>query len=487
MSKFKQLKSLIFQDFSPVNWQDNTYNKSKFINAFYNVNMKNKKIVGGLGISEAKIPYSNSENSVMGTFNTASHTDIEGIDGLVYFRQYFPTSNNTQHRILLHATNKKLYVHQMYSGVGTILWIYNLEFDYPPICLTYKLNGNDTIILSSPEKMIVWTTNQAPYTVSNVPIITSMCISNNILFCTIAGEADKIWYSTTLNPELIGTTSNYTKNLILGDERGYARKILTFRENLYVFRDYGITRIINYGYSNLDVKQVYLSDSKIFADTVKVCGDVVVFLTRDGLYSFDGVNVKKQILGIEYMIDKDNYYATAEGLQDKYYLAMKLKFDDGKTVLCENSTYKNNALLVVDLHDYSYEILRGVDVKSMLPLKTELVEKMLVTFNSGYCNKIGEIDNSSKLFDTNLPKYFSTNELLDNGVDSIVIRQIVVDASQGVNLSVETDEGVSTFTTYVDGVNTFETIICCKHLKLKINSNNQSCNVNQIKIKYIEK
>ena len=153
------------------------------------------------------------------------------------------------------------------------------------------------------------------------------------MFCTIAGEADKIWYSTTLNPELIGTTSNYTKNLILGDERGYARKILTFRENLYVFRDYGITRIINYGYSNLDVKQVYLSDSKIFADTVKVCGDVVVFLTRDGLYSFDGVNVKKQILGIEYMIDKDNYYATAEGLQDKYYLAMKLKCDDGKTVL----------------------------------------------------------------------------------------------------------------------------------------------------------
>lgn len=485
MKNFKQLKSLTFQDFSPVNWQDNDYNKSKFINAFYNVNLKNKKIVGGIGISEAKIPYQNSENSVVGTFDTEAH-ELEGVDGLVYFRQYFPTSGNTQHRILLHATNKKLYVHQMYSGVGTILWLYQLQFNSPPICLTYKLDGNDTIILSSPEKMVVWTTNKSPYTVSNVPIITSMCISNNVLFCTIAGEADKIWYSTTLNPELIGTTSTYTNNLVLGDERGYARKILTFRENLYVFRDYGITRINYYNSSNIDIKQVYLSDSKIFADTVKVCGDVVIFLTRDGLYSFDGVNVKKRILGIEYMIDKDNYYAVAEGLQDKYYLAMKLKFDDGKTVLCESASYKNNALLVVDLHDFSYEILRGVDVKSMLPLKTELVEKMLVTFNNNYVNKIGEIDNSSKIFDTNLPKYFSTNELLDSG-DSIIIRQVIVDASAGVNVSIITDDGVSTFTTYTDGVNCFETIICCKNLKLKINSTNQSCNVNQIKIKYIEK
>ncbi len=482
----KELKTITFQDFSKQGWQDNVFSENNFVNAFYNVNLKNKKITSGRGISVATIPYEDSETSEMGEINVAEQ-NIEAVDGLIYFRQYFADSNTTQHRILVHSTNKKLYVHQMYSGAGTLIWLYKLEFDEPPICLTYKLNGSDTIILSSPEKMVVWPTNNSPYIVSDVPIITSMSISNKVLFCTIAGEADKIWFSTTLNPELIGTASDYTQYFTLEGERGYARKILTFSENLYVFRDYGITRINYYSARNIDQKQVYLSDSKIFSDTVQVCGDVVMFMTRDGLYSFDGINVKKRVLGIEHMIDKDNYNAKAESLQDKYYLALKLDFDDGKSILCENEEYKNNALLIVDMHDFSYEILRGVDIKNLLPLKTELVEKMLVTFNSDYQKYIGEIDNSSKIFQDDLPKSFCTNQLLPDDLDEIIIRKIIVNASPNITIDFLTDNDKMSFTTYTNGINIFETILPCQNLRLQISSTEQTCNINQIKIKYIEK
>ncbi len=482
----KELKTITFQDFSKLGWQDNIFDEKNFVSDFYNVKLKNKKITSGRGISVATIPYLNSETSEMGELNTAEQ-NIEAIDGVLYFRQYFVDSNITQHRLLIHSADKKLYVHQMYCGTGTLFWLYQLEFDEPPICLTYKLNGNDTIILSSPEKMVVWTTNMSPYTVNDVPIITSMSISNKVLFCTIAGEADKIWFSTTLNPELIGTASEYTKYFTLEGDRGYARKILTFSENLYVFRDYGITRINYYSAKNIDQKQVYLSDSKIFADTVQVCGDVVMFMTRDGLYSFDGINVKKRVLGIEHLIDKDNYNARAESLQDKYYLAMKLNFDDGKTILCEEGEYKNNALLIVDMQDFSYEILRGVDIKSLLPLKTELVEKMLVTFNSNYQEYIGEIDNSSKIFQNNLPKCFSTNQLLPDDLDEIIIRKIIINASPNITIDFLTDDDKLSLKTYTNGTNTFETILPCKNLRLQISSTDTVCNLNQIKIKYIDK
>lgn len=154
----KELKTITFQDFSKLGWQDNIFDEKNFVSDFYNVKLKNKKITSGRGISVATIPYLNSETSEMGELNTAEQ-NIEAIDGVLYFRQYFVDSNITQHRLLIHSADKKLYVHQMYCGTGTLFWLYQLEFDEPPICLTYKLNGNDTIILSSPEKMVVWTTN----------------------------------------------------------------------------------------------------------------------------------------------------------------------------------------------------------------------------------------------------------------------------------------------------------------------------------------
>lgn len=482
---FKKIKTRTLQNFSNGNWLENEFVDDKLVSSFYNFNIKNKKAVSGLGISEAKVPYENNANATEGVLNTSQHS-IECVDGIVYFRQYFLDTNVTQHRLLIHADNQKLYVHQMYGGVGTLLWLYQLKFEEAPICLTYKLNGNDTIILSSPEKMVVWTTNQQPYTVSDVPIITSMCILDNVLFCTIAGEADKIWFSTTLNPELIGNTSEYTKYLVLGDERGYARKILTFNENVYVFRDYGITRINFYSASDINTKQVYLSDSKIFADTVKVCGDRVMFMTRDGVYSFDGVNVKKITLGMEHLLDEGNYYSFAECLQDKYYLALRLKFDDGQSVLCEGEEYKNNALLVISLLDFSYEILRGVDINNMMPLKTEFAEKMLVTFNSGYKDKIGEIDNSSKVFDEALPKYLETNYLLD-GNKKILVRKVVVNASKGINVKVITQHDCRNFVTYTDGENIFETILPTENIKMEFFTNKNDCYIKQIKIGYIER
>jgi len=486
MSKIGNRKKLVVQDFSK-NFQTNENLTQDFCtDVVYNLNTKSKTLKKGLGISQCKVPTTFDVESEEVLLDTAS-LNLSKVNNVLYFKQYFPESNNSQHRILLHGSNNKLYVHQMYCGVGSLLSTYQLEFNSAPICLSYKLNGKDTIILSSPEKMVVWTTDLAPYTVEDVPIITSMSISNGVLWCTIDGEANKIWYCLSLNPELIGVSTDTTKYLSLDDERGYARKLLTFKENLYAFRDYGITRINYYSSTEITTTQVYLSDSKIYANTITSCGDVIMFMTKDGIYSFNGVTVEKQNIGIEKFLTCDNTNAVGACLQDKWYLGLHLEFDDDKQILCEKDNFTNNALLVINLDDYSFEIMRGVDIKTMMPLKTDTLEKMLVTFNTGEIDKVGEIDESGKFFGENTYKCLVSNTIFTDSLEPMIIRNITVHSTENVNIKLITDNSVYNFTTSINGINKFQAVIPCNNYKIEISANTEDVNVKYLDVEYFKK
>ena len=484
-NKLVNRSKLVINDFSK-NFRDNeNLNENFFTELVYNLNTKSKTIKKGLGINQFKVPKTFDVNSEEVLLDTES-LSLDKINNVLYFKQYFPESNTSQHRILLHGSDKKLYVHQMYCGIGSLISAYQLQFETAPICLSYKLEGKDTIILSSSEKMVVWTTDLAPYTVKDIPIITSMSISNGVLWCTIEGEANKIWYCLSLNPELIGVSTETTKYLSLDDERGYARKVLTFKENLYAFRDYGITRI-NYYDSEITTTQVYLSDSKVYANTITSCGDVIMFMTKDGIYSFNGVTVSKQNVGIEKYLTYDNSDAIGACLQDKWYLGLHLDFKDDKQIGCEQGEFINNALLVINLDDYSFEILRGVDIRTMMPLKTDTLEKMIVTFNTGEVNKIGEIDNSGKIFGESSCKFLASNTLYCNSLKNIVIRNVKVIGSEGVNLKIVTNDGLYNFTTKTNGINQFQTIIPCESFKIEISTNTEDVELKYLDIEYLEK
>lgn len=486
MKKIGSRKKLVVNDFSKNNRANENLVHDFYADLVYNINTKSKALKKGLGVTQFKVPTSFKVDSEEVLLDTAS-LNLTNVNKVLYFKQYFPESNKTQHRILLHGSDNKLYVHQMYCGVGSLLSTYQLEFNSAPICLSYKLNGKDTIILSSPEKMVVWTTDLAPYTVEDVPIITSMSISNGVLWCTIDGEANKIWYCLSLNPELIGVSTETTKYLSLDDERGYARKLLTFKENLYAFRDYGITRINYYSSTEITTTQVYLSDSKIYADTITSCGDVIMFMTKDGIYSFNGVNVEKQNIGIEKFLNCDNTNAVGACLQDRWYLGLHLDFNDDKQILCENYEFVNNALLVINLDDYSFEIMRGVDIKTMMPLKTDTLEKMLVTFNSGEIDKVGEIDESGKLFGENTFKCLVSNTIYAESLEQIVIRNITLYSNSDVCLKIITNNSIYDFKTSVDGINKFQTIIPCDNFKIEINADTEDINIKYLDIEYFKK
>lgn len=487
MRKLKSLtKRIVIDNFGEISINDKGVYPFEYCSKLYNFNNTNKVLEHGLGVGTLKLPVSNS----LGSENVEldlSNLQLPAVNKVMHFKQYFLSEDATTHRLLVYGSDKRLYIYEMFAGTTNLNWLYQLSFEQEPVVLAYKKNGLDSILISSKDKIIVWSTNLLPYELTNVPTITSMAIYDDVLYCTIKGETHKIWYTSDLNPEIIGVESDRTKFISLSDERGACRKIITFKENLYVFRDYGISRIDTYTKNTPNYNQVYLSDSKIYANTVSVCGDVVIFMTRDGLYKFNGTSVSKIDIPTK-LIANINDYAVATNMQDKYYLALKLGFDDNKQILCEQeSDCKNNALIVIDLQTYAFEVLRGVDIKSMLALKADSVEKIVLTFNSKDKDKIGEITNDGKYFEQNLPKYYESNYLVEKNMSGCTIRKITVDATKNVTVKLVTDIGVVNFTTYTDGINEFQTIVPCKKFKFEISSNENSAIIRHIEIEYVKR
>ena len=64
----------------------------------------------------------------------------------------------------------------------------------------------------------------------------------------------------------------------------------------------------------------YSSSGKIYADSVVLCGNEVVFLATDGLYKFDGISCVKILDNLTpAFIGIDNQNCSAAYFENKYY------------------------------------------------------------------------------------------------------------------------------------------------------------------------
>lgn len=473
MREKKVVKIDRFDNFDASNNKIATHN---FYNYFPTYKLENSSGVVNATFPKNRTDKSEKEINVKGA-------GINVIKGISYFKQYSKDYNINVHRLLIYGDDNKVYINQMLDDIYDIFWLYRLEFNSAPIVLSFKKDDADAVVLASEDTMKIWLTDYSPYTIENVPIITSMCVNEGVLFCTIKDPAFKIWYATDLDVEKVGNISNISGYISLEDDLGDARKILTFNEEVYVFRDYGITKL-NFIKNEVVANQVYLSTTKIYTNTVSVCGNNILFMTKDGLYSFNGVKVNKINVDLLNELSIDNVGAVASSLGEKYYMAFNLNFNDGKTILCEDKCI-NNVLLIFDVIDNSYQIIRGVDIKTFLPVKTEVFEKMLVLFNNGPVDKIGEIKNNSLFMEEPLPKFWESENLVDT-TNMKLFTKLSVNADKNVKFRLIYDDNEINFTTYAEGVNDFVFKIMCKNIRLEISSLEESAKVNNVTLDYYE-
>lgn len=478
-----KIGKIVLNDFSQMDLYNQKPKEQITCGKIYNFSNCNSSLKKGLGVRSFTTCKANDINSSRYSLNYQS-LGLEYFNKVMHFKQYFSQTNQTTHRLLFHGSDGKIYIFQMFSNSNMLNWTYEMTFDNIPAVLEYKKDGLDAILISAEDKLVVWATNKTPYEI-DAPTISSMCVHNDILYCTLAGETEKIWYTSNLDPESIGAESDTTKYLVLESGCGGGNKIVAFKENIYVFRDYGIGRINTYVKKEPTYNTIYLSDSKIYPNSISDCGDFVIFVTNDGVYKFNGSSITKIDSLSRIIINSIKEYAVATTLQDSYYLALKINFDDDNIVGCESEEdMKNNALLKVNLNDYSFEIMRGVDIKEMLALKAGVEEKIVITFNSTHKDKVAEITSDGKCFDEILPKVYSSNYVVQGNMDNMTIRKISIEGSKGIEFKIIADSKEFCFNTYCNGFNHFQTIIPCCKFKIEINSSIEEPYLNLIQIEY---
>ena len=149
-----------------------------------------------------------------------------------------------------------------------------------------------------------------------------VCVFKNRVFCVL--EPFTVAYSSALVPWDYNESIDDGGRISFPSEGGKIVALVPFDEAVYVFYEYGVSRIDMAGRArDFSLKRIGYNGGRIFGDTVGVCsvgGEKVFFLAEDGLYRFDGNTAERicENLAIKPLRDT---HVCAHGVSDgKYFV-----------------------------------------------------------------------------------------------------------------------------------------------------------------------
>lgn len=463
-------KTLIVSDFS--NTESNNKMATDVVYGYYAGNgLKQKYGISKLYFSKHK------DNGSLKEYNIdLSSYDITGA-GLSSFYQYLSRADETVYHLVVYGADKKIYLHEIYDQACPPLWMHNLTFENPPISLQFKKDGEDAIIMSDGEKMICWKTYYSPYEIQNTPKITSMCMNENTLFCTIKHPAYKVWYTFNLDAAEVGSAYRDTGYISLEDDLGYSTKVVALKQDVFVFREYGISKITRLQ-NEFKVTQIYNANTKIINNSVSVCDGCIVFLTKDGFYVFNGSSVKKLNLNIKKYLGGKNDLVVSASLGKLYYCALNLNQTDDSS-----QEMKNNSLVVLDTDSGEYQIIKNVDVLALQPIKAGATEKM-VMLDRRFPSVLAEVEEGYTVLNSTPFRYWSSKKFYGNST-GMVITDIQINGDCNAKITLHYDEN----TKILDASKSknFKMHLSCKCFSLEVQDNSQTdSSIDNIAINYYE-
>lgn len=322
-------------------------------------------------------------------------------------------------------------VYYFRDGVKTRLE--NAFFSAAPFAVNYRLYGKDVIIMCSPQDhMTVWDGESPAYVVSDSPLITSLAMHYERMFVTTSTEKNSVWFSDDLDP------TNWNPSLSEGgfiemlDERGKLNRVLSYQNYVYIFRDYGISRLTAFAnQTDFTAANLFVSSGKIFSKTVALCGDIILFLAYDGLYSFDGISTRKALTKLSPMLIADE---SSRGTYSNgnYVLSVKMKMEDGEF----------EGLIVYDVRSGGYSIIKGVDIAEIIPVK-EVQSGLVAVLKNG---RVGEVKKCGKNFDKPLEKKWVSGFIDFNSPDRLkLFKELYIESDGDILVKVRTEKEAKDF------------------------------------------
>ena len=422
MAKSYKRKRVSFSNFlCNMNVDDDEYSLDpNSARICYNTKTNAGALVTGNGFEEMELPISRNISITKTrkiTYSTA-YTFVK-----IWRYAYYSQPNEREDYMLVAlGSDKKIYYLNLFLITKTFGLLTDYTFNEEPTAMTFRVDNKDVIGFVSPQdSILVWNSPNNPYQVESVPKFSSICYHNNRLFAIEKDNSNLVRFSSKLNP-LDWTTSLLETgggSIELNDYKGKLRNLISLADNLYIFRDFGISRVNTYTFkAKYNAVNIYSSSCKIYCSTACVCGSRVYFLAEDGLYSFDGINVYKSSIKIMSLLDGDQSNANTCYHNGNLFIACKLNFNDGEVIGSESEeNYKNNALIEFNTNTKTYNITRGVDISCMVSCKDLFMNKMIISMNGSKAGKLWQINESGKLDTQILPKKWQGGKINFNMFD----------------------------------------------------------------------
>lgn len=362
----------------------------------YNFAFSNGQLSPSYGFEQLTLPVSLGGQEQ--TFNLNATEILQAW----FFPMYDNFDNCDKYYVFFLAQDMKIY----FFNVLDEKYIYPTDatFTQIPNGAAFRINGdNDTMFFASSTDQTVGLNGLGYQVYQNIPKFVSGCWFGPYFFLLTIGDNNQLQYSQSRID--IWNDDNVTR-APLADIRGGMTKLIALKDYLYLFTNYGITRLSLYS-SSADVAEthVYHSSSYIYPSSISKHGEEIVFLSGDGLYRLKGSSVTKIDLPFSQNItSQDNSKCSGVCFDGKYFLACKYNFADDQTVGCESQDYVNNAMVVYDLATGEFEVIRGIDINQLFALQAPKANKLCALFRGEKKALIGQLTHDGKFFGSPLAK-----------------------------------------------------------------------------------
>jgi hypothetical protein len=225
---------------------------------------------------------------------------------------------------------------------------------------TYPLFANGMLFYQTPKKV---------ETLINSNVAPIACVYKNRVFCVI--EPFTIAYSAALAPCDFSDSIDDSGRISFPSEKGKIVGLLPFEESLFVFYEYGVSRLSLAGRAReFTMEKLEYDGGKILQNSMGACGvdgAKVFFLASDGAYVFDGKKARKICKNLAINpLQNDCVCRCAESL-GKYFLTFQDDMGMQKTLVVDGET---------EIGYYAFDLagLSKVSGKAVCQLGDTLVE-----------------------------------------------------------------------------------------------------------------
>ena len=308
------------------------------------------------------------------------------------------TSTGAVTSYLLAATATAIYYWTGSAWTSLATGLTSGDWDY----FNYQIGATDVVIMGNgADTMKKWDGTTFADLGGNPPNMKSVTLHSERIWGTgVKATPNSVYYSDT-----IGKGHTGPENWTIAEDRagvvsvptwdgGVCIGISNIFSDVVIFKTNNIFRVVGTYPSVYEVKQVYSSVGAIAEKTIVSGNDRAFFLSKDGLYYYNGVSAYP-LLGdmAKDVVINPSYAKNAVSIIHKNVLYCAFPED--------NST-ANNAVFVYDLLNKNLMIWRGIAVTDFM----EYEDNLLFTNSTGY---VFHIDDTATSFDgTSITAYWET-------------------------------------------------------------------------------